>query len=515
MAFEEYLLPVGLPLLLVAAASLLRKPKATLPPGPKPKLLIGNLFDVPTQLAWLTYTKWRKQYGDLVFFGVFGNNFLILNSLKATTDLLDKRATIYSERPSIPSIRLMGWEFSFSFMSHTDKWRGGKFVPFDMSSSTDETINIIAQKIVSSALSPRRSSLMLHNLLTTPEDFLEHVEQLTTAIIMAMVYGYDIKSLHDDPIVHLQQESIKRLSESAIPGRFMVNVFPFLRHVPAWFPGAGFHQFFKDTVKLVGQMKQAPFDFVKQNMQSGSDRQSVLRELLEHNEAHGGSVEREEDMKDIAGVAYAAAAETTTATLMVSVMALAMHPEVVRKAQAELDAVVGLGSLPGFEHRSELPYCEAVVREIFRWRPITPVAIAHATHEDDVYDGYLIPKGTIILPNVWAMVHDETMYPDPDTFKPERFLNADGTLNSDDLIIGFGFGRRICAGRHAADATLWAATVSLLATFNIGKAKDAAGKEIEIEDVFTDGMVSYPKPFKCSITPRNELTKQLVSNINL
>ncbi|KAJ6508665.1 cytochrome P450 [Mycena sanguinolenta] len=507
MAFEEYLLPVGLPLLLVAAASFLRKPKPNFPPGPQPKALIGNLFDVPTQLAWLTYTEWKKQYGDLVFFEVFGNNFLIINSLKATTDLLDKRATIYSERPSIPSIRLMGWEFSFSFMSHTDKWREHRRL-FHQHFRRDAVASynpVLLKKI----------HHMLHNLLTTPEDFLEHVEQLTTAIIMAMVYGYDIKSLHDDPIVHLQQESIKRLSESAIPGRFMVNVFPWLRHVPAWFPGAGFHQFFKDTVKLVGEMKQAPFDFVKQNMQSGSDRQSVLRELLEHNEAHGGSVEREEDMKDIAGVAYAAAAETTTATLMVSVMALAMHPEVVRKAQAELDAVVGLGSLPGFEHRSELPYCEAIVREIFRWRPITPVAIAHATNEDDVYEGYLIPKGTIILPNVWAMVHDEAMYPDPDTFKPERFLNADGTLNSDDLIIGFGFGRRICAGRHAADATLWAATVSLLATFNIAKAKDAAGKEIEIENVFTDGMVSYPKPFKCSITPRNELTKQLVANINL
>ncbi|KAK7061235.1 cytochrome P450 [Favolaschia claudopus] len=494
MALEDYLLPVGLPLLLVAAVSFLRKPKAPFPPGPKPKPLIGNLFDVPTSLAWFTYTKWRKQYGDLVFFEVFGNKFLILNSLKATTDLLDKRASIYSERPTIPSILLMEWEFSFSFMSHTDKWR---------------------EKIVSSALSPRRVHDMLNNMLTTPEDFLEHVEQLTTAIIMAMVYGYDIKSLHGDPIVHLQQDAIKRLSEGAIPGRFMVNVFPFLQYVPTWFPGAGFHQYFKDTITSVRAMKQVPFDFVKDNMRNGGDRQSVLRSLLELNETQGGSPEREQDMKDIAGVAYAAAAETTTATLMVSVMALAMHPEVVRKAQAELDAVVGLGSLPGFEHRSELPYCEAVVREIFRWRPITPVAIAHALNVDDVYEGYLIPKGTIILPNIWAMVHDETMYPDPDTFKPERFLNPDGTLNSDDLIIGFGFGRRICAGRHAADATLWAATVSLLATFNIAKAKDAAGKEIEIEDVFLDGMVSHPKPFKCSITPRNELTKQLVANINL
>jgi cytochrome P450 len=78
-------------------------------------------------------------------------------------------------------------------------------------------------------------------------------------------------------------------------------------------------------------------------------------------------------------------------------MAMALNPEVVRKAQNEIDTVVGLDCLPGFEHRSALPYCEAVVREVLRWRPIVPLGVPHATTQDDIYEGCFIPKGWFTL----------------------------------------------------------------------------------------------------------------------
>ncbi|KAF8158899.1 cytochrome P450 [Mycena galopus ATCC 62051] len=261
-------------------------------------------------------------------------------------------------------------------------------------------------------------------------------------------------------------------------------------------------------------MKNAPFDFVRQNMRDGNGRSSVLRELLESNDTQGGSKERENTIKDVAAVAYSAAADITAGTLVVFIMAMALNPQVLLKAQNEIDTVVGIGSLPGFEHRNALPYCEAVVREVLRWRPIAPLAVAHATSEDDIYEGYFIPKGTMVLPNIWAMVHDESIYgPHPNHFNPERFFNADGQLNANDQILGFGFGRRACVGRHAADATVWATIVSVLSTFTIAKAKDETGKEIEIKPAFTDTVVSHPKPFKCAISPRSEGARQLIENL--
>lgn len=107
-----------------------------------------------------------------------------------------------------------------------------------------------------------------------------------------------------------------------------------------------------------------------------------------------------------------------------------------------------------------------------------------------------------------AMTHDETIYSDPDSFIPERFFTPDGKLNDDDTILAFGFGRRqirslrmvafrsylpnrICPGRHMADATVWLEIASVLAAFDITKAKDDAGMDIEIPGLYSDGFVRY------------------------
>ncbi|KAF7362318.1 O-methylsterigmatocystin oxidoreductase [Mycena venus] len=511
MAFPDYLLAVVLPLVLLAVAGMwkgwIAKSRPPFPPGPKPRFMMGNFLDIPTTMPWITYTEWGKRYGAVVHAQVFRNHILIVNSVKAATDLFERRARIYSDRPTMPMILLMEWDFNFTFMPHGEKWRQARQYRrlFHQHFRRDA---VVAYR----PIQLRKIHDLLRGLLSTPEDFVEHIKTLTAAIIMATVYGYDIKPKHDR-FVYLAEESIKKLGETVHPGTFAVNTFPFLRYLPSWFPGCGFHRFARDTSELVEEMKNAPYDFVRQNMRDGVGRSSVLRELLERNDAQGGSSEQETMIKDVTAIAYAGAADTTSSALVSFVLAMALNPEVAAKAQNEIDGVIGFGRLPGFEDRSALPYCEAVFREVMRWRPIAPLGVAHATSEDDIYEGYFIPKGTMVLPNIWAMVHDESMYPNPDQFNPERFLNADGQLNADDNILKFGFGRRTCAGRHAADAVVWATIVSVLSTFDIAKAKNETGQVIEIEPAFSDGLVSHPKPFKCAITPRRDVEKQLMENM--
>ncbi|KAJ7928082.1 cytochrome P450 [Mycena leptocephala] len=494
MAFLDYLPSILLPIILFAVARQLKGWK-------------GNLQDIPTDLPWLTYTEWGKQYGEVVHAQVFRDHLLIVNSVKAATELFERRARIYSDRPSIPMIPLMGWDFNFTFMSHTDKWRQYR--------------RLFHQHFRRDAISKYRPIQLkkvhdlLRGLLSTPEDFVAHTKTVAAAIVMATIYGYDIKPTHDR-FVDLAEDAVKKLSDSVFPGAFAVNTFPFLRHLPSWFPGCSFHQYAKDTSNLLVEMINVPFDFVRQNMRDGVGGLSVVGQLLERNDAlHGGSQEQENMIKEVTAVAYAAAADTTAATVINFMMAMAMNPEVEQKAQNEIDNVIGLSRLPRFEDRSALPYCEAVFRELMRWRPVVPLAVAHCTSEDDIYEGYFIPKGTMVLPNIWAMVHDESIYPDPEKFSPERFLNADGQLSADENILAFGFGRRACVGRHAADATVWASIVSILSAFNITKDKDATGKEIEIDPIYSDGLVSHPLPFKCSITPRNQVAIRLIEDTDV
>jgi cytochrome P450 len=97
--------------------------------------------------------------------------------------------------------------------------------------------------------------------------------------------------------------------------------------------------------------------------------------------------------------------------------------------------------------------------------------------------------GTLsVCPNAYlrcfrAILHDPEIYPDPEEFKPERFLNEDGSVRDDPtLSLAFGVGKRICPGRHLAEGAIFIVTSSVLSVFNVAKAKDQSGNEIPVKE---------------------------------
>ncbi|KAJ6508744.1 cytochrome P450 [Mycena sanguinolenta] len=470
------------------------------PPGPTPFPLIGNFHDLPTKFSWLTYAKWGTQYGsDLVHASALGQHIVIVNSVQAGNELFEKRSHIYSDRPVITMIELMGWESNVGFMPVGDRWRKHRRM-LQQHFRRDMSRNY-------HPIQMKKIHQLLLGLLSSPQDFREHLKTFAAAVIMATLYQYEVQSKNDH-FVALSENALKKLSESVFPGAAAVNTFPVLRYLPSWMPGAGFQRFAAESRQLTKEMREVPFEFVKRNMRDGVDSRSVVARLLEENQARGR--DDEVAIQEVAAVAYGAGADTTASALATFFLAMAVHPDIQRKAQTEIDTVVGDHRLPGFEVRSSLPYVEAVYREVLRWRPVLPLGVAHASSVDDIYNGYFIPKGATVISNIWAMTRDESIYLKPDQFNPDRFFTADGKLNDDDTILAFGFGRRLCVGRHTADASVWGTIVSVLSTFNIAKAKDATGKEINIDLDYSDAMVSHPEPFECSITPRSETASSLV-----
>jgi len=80
---------------------------------------------------------------------------------------------------------------------------------------------------------------------------------------------------------------------------------------------------------------------------------------------------------------------------------MAKHPDIQETAQADLDRVVGRDRLPGFSDRPHLPYLDAILREVTRCGVILPLSLGHVATEDDEYNGYFIPKGTVVTSNIW------------------------------------------------------------------------------------------------------------------
>lgn len=188
-----------------------------------------------------------------------------------------------------------------------------------------------------------------------------------------------------------------------------------------------------------------------------------------------------------------------------------LYPEVQAKAQAEVDQVVDGRRLPTIADRAQLPYVNAVLSEVLRYCNAAPVGLPHMSREDDVYGGYFIPKGTIIIPNVRAMQFDRRYYGEPDVFDPSRFLKSVPDLSPSSFV--FGFGRRICPGRFMADANFFIVCTSVLATMNISPELDGDGRPIVPAVEYTEGITARPIQFPCKIGVRSAEAEGLIRGV--
>lgn len=194
---------------------------------------------------------------------------------------------------------------------------------------------------------------------------------------------------------------------------------------------------------------------------------------------------------------YTGGADTTVSAIQSFFLAMLLHPDVFAKAQAEIDTIVGTDRLPTFEDRERLPYTNTLVREVLRWGAVAPMGLPHVPTEDMVFDGYLIPKGSVVMPNIWHFLHDPAVYHEPFAFKPERFLSPEqggipGRQPEPDVTnVVFGFGRRACPGKELAVASLFMAATMSIAVFDLNKATDLQGNVIEPGYDFAPGTITY------------------------
>jgi cytochrome P450 len=184
-------------------------------------------------------------------------------------------------------------------------------------------------------------------------------------------------------------------------------------------------------------------------------------------------------------------------------LAMIVHPEIQKRAQDQLDLVVGRFRPPTFADAPNLPYIQALVKETLRWRPALPMGFPHRTTEDDWYEGMFIPKGTSCIANVWQCNHDPAYYgDDAASFNPERFLDERGQLipgpaeTRDDGHSTYGFGRRACVGKHAANDALFMSMATVLWAMRLERPRDESGKEVPLdtETLVDSGMVMYVGP---------------------
>ncbi|THU78728.1 cytochrome P450 [Dendrothele bispora CBS 962.96] len=435
-------LVVGLTVLILLVPRISRRRQSLpLPPGPRKSPIIGNLLNMPRGFEWFTYMRWGREYkSDIIHLDVLGSSILIVNSSEAAFELMDRRSSIYSS----------SWKEDFIFMPYGNLWRECRKLFHQELNPSDPAY------YEPNAL--RASRLLLNNVLRAPEDWRYIFRYMAGTLILSITYGITARP-SSDPFIQAAEVALKSVTEAARPGAFLVDQFPWLQYIPAWFPGASFKKKAREWRMYKDRMTNGPFDVVMKEIEDGMAQQSFI--LRAYNS------ESNNDKKTIAldsMNALAGGTATTLAAFSSFVLAMVCNPQYQHKAQKQI--------------------------------------------------GYRIPKNTTIVPNVWAMLHDEVVYgPEPDKFNPERFLTKDGALNLDipDPDADFGFGRRICPGRHVALSSLWISIASVLATFNLEKARDENGRVIEPSGEYIPSSIqNHPAPFDCLITPRSREHEQLI-----
>ncbi|KLO07637.1 cytochrome P450 [Schizopora paradoxa] len=469
------------------------------PPGPNGYPIIGNLFDLSAREWWKNTLKWRSEYGDVVFLRSFGQPMIVVNSYDAAIDLFEKRFGTYSDRPtSVMLNELQHWDWMLSGLPYGEQLRKLRtpvlkfFEPSNIQQYEDIQMDEIQK--------------LLRSLLRDPECFRQHFKTSMASSIMRISYGHEIGSF-EDPFISLANRASEHIDTALQQGTFIVDVVPWLKYLPKWFPGAGFQVIVERGAKLSRDMRYIPYFFARDKALCGSRSRSFLSEQLDERTKFGGKLTEDDDasMSAMTAICYIAGTSTSVTALMFFILAMTLHQEAQKRAQDEIDRVVGDSRLPELSDRSQLPYCFSLLKEVHRCYPVLPLGVAHASKKADTYNDYFIPAKSVVIPNIWAMLMDPQEYPNPDVFRPERFLpGANEHIPRDPTKVAFGFGRRVCPGKPLAENNLFLAATQILAVFNISKVKKADGTVIEPDvKINSDGIVRQVDSFRCAIEPRS------------
>ncbi|KAK6978085.1 cytochrome P450, partial [Favolaschia claudopus] len=480
-----------------------RQTRRHLPPGPRPLPIVGNLFDMPRTKVWETFAKWQQLYGDVVYVNVLGRPIVFLNSVKATTELLEKRGLLYSDRPQFPLMNLAGHQWNFGFMSYGKEWQ-------TLRRTFSSQYNSAAALRSFHDAHRESAATFLVNVLKEPKDVSNHLRLRSAQVMFHVNYGLSVSSW-DHHFIHTAEAVMEVVSLALSPSMWIVNPISFLNAIPRWLGGAAVASMVEKWQADVNELRYAPFDLVKESVADGSAKPSFTANLLRDPETVGdGTSVQEILIRDTAAIALGAAYETTFVAGEVFILMMALHEDVQRKAQDEIDSVVGTDRLPDFNDRERLPYITAVMKESLRFHSPAPTGIPHELSQDDIYEGMYIPAGCMVMGNIWQLLHDPVMYPDPFTFNPSRFItdgNLDCTTNDPSRFV-FGFGRRVCPGRLFTEDSLWLMTAQFLAAFTISLPEGASR-----EPKFAAGAISRPLPFEHIIKPRSAAAQKLIEHL--
>lgn len=456
-----------------------------IPPGPPAHWFWSNAL--PSVNIARSLTDLIREYGPIVSLRQGSQVIVVIGSVKAATDIMEKEGGSLVDRPrSIAAGEMLSKGMRILMARSGDRFRRLR-----------KAVHTHLQPKVAEAyqdMQRENAMIFILDMLNDPKNHQQHAQRYAASVILRVTYGKSVPTANTDPEIVRIHKVMEHFQVVMRPGAYLVDRVPLLRYWPGY--GKQISEWHHEELELYRHQLQR----VESEMDQNKAGPSFTRTLLENAKGHQLSTD---EMSYLAGSLFGAGSDTTAVAITVAIMAAACYPAAQAKVHEELDAVIGSGRAPTFKDSSSLPQLHAFVLETLRWKPVIRIGFPHRASKDVFWQGYCIPEGAIVYGCHWAISRDPIAFPDPETFDPQRWIDSEGRVKDNIKFIAYGFGRRVCPGLHLANHSLYISIALLLWSFRIAQRPDAP---INVH-AFLDAVIARAAPFEIDVIPRIGVAK--------
>nr|GEX48933.1 cytochrome P450 98A2-like [Tanacetum cinerariifolium] len=491
------LIPLAL-ILTFVAYTLFQRLRFKLPPGPRPRPIVGNLYDVKP-VRFRCYAEWAQQYGPIisVWFGSI-LNVVVTNSVLAKEVLKEKDQQLADRHRSRSAAK-------FSRDGQDLIW--ADYGPHYVKVRKVCTLELFSPKRLE-ALRPIREDEVtamvesIFNDSTHPDKIGKNL--LVKSYLGAVAFNnitrlaFGKRFVNSEGVVDEQGKEFKAIVTNGLKlggSLAMSEHIPWLR----WFFPLEEEAFAKHGERRDRLTRAIMEEHTAARLKTGGTKQHFVDALL--------TLQKQYDLSDdtVIGLLWdmiTAGMDTTAISVEWAMAELIKNPRVQQKAQEELDDVIGYERVLTEPDFSNLPYLQCVAKEALRLHPPTPLMLPHKANANVKVGGYDIPKGSNVHVNVWAVARDPATWKNPLEFRPERFLEEDVDMKGHDYrLLPFGAGRRVCPGAQLGINLVTSMLGHLLHHFSWAPGNGLSPEEIDMSE--NPGLVTYMRtPLEAVPTPR-------------
>ncbi|XP_046332858.2 cytochrome P450 2J4-like [Haliotis rufescens] len=429
-----------------------------LPPGPPLLPIVGNILSMDADPR-VTFSKLRRQYGDIFSVYIFNRPLIVLSGYNVIKDALVKNGDVFSDRP-------------YSFM--TDFYAGRKGIVHTSGSNWKQQRKFALSSLREFGMG---KSFLEANIQEELSDFMKVIEDMggdafeckrlvhnaMANTLCSMCFGKRFE--YTDPRFLKFLKMMDEMCETLGTGK-VLNLFPEVRYLP-------------------GDV----FSFKKlMNMKHTIDEEEIIKNIEEHIDnvdvdnvddfitayfremRRRGQGDEAFDMGHLKMSMFdlfIGGTETTGTTIRWTLLYFLHYPEVQEKCFREIQEHIGLSRRPSMKDKTSLNYVTATITEVQRCSDIVPTGIPHSVSKDVLFHGYTFPKGVTVITDLESVLQDPAVWGDPKTFRPDRFLDDARKYQKREECIPFSLGRRKCLGESFAQMELFLFITSIIQRFHI------------------------------------------------